>query len=558
MFCSNCGKTLPQDAASCPFCNAAVGESRFEGSPYTSAQPHILPGDDVRGIILNNYTRTTYTRTPDAAEEGETDTRTTYRPNYNGDYIPEEVRRDFDAELSPQPAQPEQPVDAPEEEEDTEPLDIPVPEELSPETASSLKALNDELQMDDLDLSRFKAKPIESSGQSGISDSVSEMIEQLDMKAEKAAADKAEKVEKAAASAAARAEKKQEFGAYDTDVSTAGEGEPTVTETDSADKSLSDVDEFDEIATSSFGPSQLIKAAVAVLLVAALVVGGVLWMRYVRRNTSASPIENVREELYTQGVEMIRSHASTENEQQVLSAFSAAGNDLTALSTSLSTASTEITALLPEEPTENEQLFVRALTQIQRNINNCVTADAMELSASQSVDAAASEERWSVVNNSITMLQNATSASELTAIINGEVVDVAQLQATPSPTPSVNYNTLSKGDKSEAVATMQQRLIDLGYLSDVADGAFGTKTQTAVKIFQQVAGLPVTGVADGTTLNALYADDAPTSTEAAQSAPTPAPESADTQTGTEAGTEAAGEPASETGEAADEAADTAA
>ena len=37
MFCSNCGKTLKPDATSCPNCGAVVGESRFDGHPYTGA-----------------------------------------------------------------------------------------------------------------------------------------------------------------------------------------------------------------------------------------------------------------------------------------------------------------------------------------------------------------------------------------------------------------------------------------------------------------------------------------------------------------------------------------
>ena len=84
----------------------------------------------------------------------------------------------------------------------------------------------------------------------------------------------------------------------------------------------------------------------------------------------------------------------------------------------------------------------------------------------------------------------------------------------------MNYNTLSKGDKSDEVLDMQNRLFELGFLLDDRDGAFGSKTQTAVKMFQQVAGLPITGIADSATLNALYADDAPR-TSNAQPTPTP-------------------------------------
>ena len=57
---------------------------------------------------------------------------------------------------------------------------------------------------------------------------------------------------------------------------------------------------------------------------------------------------------------------------------------------------------------------------------------------------------------------------------------------------------------------MQNRLYELGWLLGDRDGNFGTQTQTAVKMFQQAAGLEVTGIADNATLTALYADDAPT------------------------------------------------
>ncbi|MEE1199010.1 MAG: peptidoglycan-binding domain-containing protein, partial [Christensenellales bacterium] len=83
-----------------------------------------------------------------------------------------------------------------------------------------------------------------------------------------------------------------------------------------------------------------------------------------------------------------------------------------------------------------------------------------------------------------------------------------------------NYNTLSKGAKSDEVLDMQNRLYQLGFLLDDRDGAFGSNTQTAVKMFQQSAGLPITGIADNETLTRMYADDAPR-TEYAQPTPTP-------------------------------------
>ena len=80
MFCSRCGKTLMPEDTQCPHCGTPVGESRFEGTPYTSAQAHILPNTPA-GQASAAYTRTTYTTIPEEQqEEGAVDSRTSYRP----------------------------------------------------------------------------------------------------------------------------------------------------------------------------------------------------------------------------------------------------------------------------------------------------------------------------------------------------------------------------------------------------------------------------------------------------------------------------------------------
>ena len=97
MFCSRCGKTLMPEDQQCPHCGTPVGESRFEGTPYTSAQAHILPDTPV-GQASAAYTRTTYTTMPEAQQQdGAVDTRTTYRPVYDGASAPEEIRKDMRA-----------------------------------------------------------------------------------------------------------------------------------------------------------------------------------------------------------------------------------------------------------------------------------------------------------------------------------------------------------------------------------------------------------------------------------------------------------------------------
>ena len=508
MFCSKCGKTLLPDAVSCPFCKLDVGASRFEGTAYTSAQAHILPGDDVHQVLTKNYTRTTYTRTPEMADRGAPDTRTTYRPTYNGDSVPEDMRRDIDAEKAGQTdigqtmesvvrASVDEPLSAEREEE-----------EISQGASSSLDALDEELTMEDLDLSKFRSKPIESAGQSGISSEVNEMFQAIEEEANRQAARKQAKQQARQIEDIPQDVPTDDLGAVDGET-TPPDGEVIEAVEPETEDVAADIDDFEDERGSGFGLKQILKIVAAVIVVAALVIGGVLWLNYIRSNHSNSPIENVREDLYTQGVALIKEHAQSQTEQQMLDNYTDAGNDLATLSTSLSSMKAQITALTPEDATDNEKLYMQALTRIDNNIANCITSDAMALTLNEANAQEESDARWEVVNNSIAMLQSATSATELTAIINGEVVDVkTAVQATPSPTPAPNYNTLSKGDESDEVMKLQERLIELGYLSDTADGQFGSKTQTAVKIFQQMNGLPVTGVADEATLDALYDENA--------------------------------------------------
>ncbi|MGN1020217.1 MAG: peptidoglycan-binding protein [Aristaeellaceae bacterium] len=79
-----------------------------------------------------------------------------------------------------------------------------------------------------------------------------------------------------------------------------------------------------------------------------------------------------------------------------------------------------------------------------------------------------------------------------------------------------SFTTLKKGDTGDAVAAMQQRLIELGYLSGTADGIFGTKTAEAVYAFQKANGLVRDAKAGTQTLSLLYS-------ATVSSAPTPTP-----------------------------------
>ena len=85
----------------------------------------------------------------------------------------------------------------------------------------------------------------------------------------------------------------------------------------------------------------------------------------------------------------------------------------------------------------------------------------------------------------------------------------------PTPTPTaqpqptaVTYTTLRKGSNGPSVKNLQQALIDLGYLTDKADGNFGSNTHNAVVQFQAVNGLAADGLAGNQTQTLLFSGSA--------------------------------------------------
>jgi peptidoglycan hydrolase-like protein with peptidoglycan-binding domain len=71
----------------------------------------------------------------------------------------------------------------------------------------------------------------------------------------------------------------------------------------------------------------------------------------------------------------------------------------------------------------------------------------------------------------------------------------------PDPPPA---RYLKKGSRGDDVATVQARLIVLGYLSDGADGIFGKLTHAAVVAFQNDQGIKVDGIVGPVTYDHLF------------------------------------------------------
>ena len=71
------------------------------------------------------------------------------------------------------------------------------------------------------------------------------------------------------------------------------------------------------------------------------------------------------------------------------------------------------------------------------------------------------------------------------------------------------YQTFVRGDRDHPmIYALQQRLKELGYYTIKVDGIFGSGTQRAVRDFQHVNGLTVTGKADSTTQRLLHSSAA--------------------------------------------------
>ena len=113
-------------------------------------------------------------------------------------------------------------------------------------------------------------------------------------------------------------------------------------------------------------------------------------------------------------------------------------------------------------------------------------------------------------------VQSAPEAMDILTATPEPTVYVAPATPTPAPTPvptpvptiditpNPAYKTLQVGDRGDLVRAMQEKLIEYGYLSGEADGAYGNQTRMAVEAFQYQHGLSADGIAGRRTLTVLY------------------------------------------------------
>lgn len=473
MFCNNCGKTIKTDVNVCPHCGVELGESRFEGNGYTSVQARFTPGDAKKeDAKYANYTRTTYTSMEDS-DGDDVYARTTYRPVLSeeeakageeaAEQAPESPKKDDEAA---EPETPEMPGLA----EVIEPLKPIVMEGINPEIEEKINRLKEK-----------KGKPL---------------MARLPL-GKKSKPEKAEDDEDDEESAA-------------TDVETIDL------------TSVSDDEDEDEApaAKGARSKGRILGMAAGALAIVLLVIGGFILITYLSREKS--PIAGVSADLHEKGIQLIDTYTGEAYRTEMAAMIS---NEYLENDTSASGSSAKykadqdaISALLPERPAENDQLFVDTLLAVKKQAEGAVATDAMELylrkQGQYTETESMSTAEWLEVQNSVARLKVAVEAQELKGILDGAKVEAAQTVAPSptveaSPTPNV-YMTLKQGDKnSSAVKRLQQRLYALGYLAGTADGDFGAATQSAVKLFQQAVGLEANGIATPEVQTKLYAEDAP-------------------------------------------------
>lgn len=95
--------------------------------------------------------------------------------------------------------------------------------------------------------------------------------------------------------------------------------------------------------------------------------------------------------------------------------------------------------------------------------------------------------------------------------------------AQPTPLTAQNVIVIRSGTRGLAVTNLQTRLVELGYYSITPDGLYNSDDIAAVRQFQRINSLTVTGVADLATQQTLYASYA-LRADAQQSETTPAPQ----------------------------------
>ena len=95
--------------------------------------------------------------------------------------------------------------------------------------------------------------------------------------------------------------------------------------------------------------------------------------------------------------------------------------------------------------------------------------------------------------------------AELEELITDATAKINALTPKRAPDPNKSfYDTYEKGSKGDGVKDLQNRLIELNYMTSAADGSYGNMTAQAVTDYQKAEGLKPTGIADSKTQEMIF------------------------------------------------------
>ncbi len=581
MFCSHCGKSIHAEDVNCPHCGAALGEERFEGNMYTSAQARV-PLDPIErepSDGMSAFTRTDY-MSYDNQPEDDVYSNTTYRPllsdeedagraddaplydedaeeTSDGDYAENEAA--YDDSIEEEAAQPaedtcpgeEQNYDAPEAAGETaRPArqDAPeapkpaaekykmrelAPARISPKVQRYMREMEERRSMksgkvslrDRLGLGKknaaydedYEEPAADIPGYGGEAQGVD-----LDEVAADEAAQAAISADETAydEQAADNAAFSADGAAYDEAAYEDGAYDETLYEEGEAPAEGSGFNfavVLDQLRTN-----RKLQIGLGAVLAVVVLIFGIRYLVYVT-SSLGTKIAGVTHSVYSQGISLITEYSSDTYRDNMVK--SCAVNP-TYAQEEMDKDMAALNALKPETPQENDELFITTLTILHEAVQTVVKADAeAQYNGTSDARAEASQQEWAVVQEGVAQLKNATTVAQLTSLatqVEGAVMPTATPTVEPvvtaTPSPS-SYTTLQEsGGKSEAAKKLQARLIELGYLNDKADGYFGAKTTEAVKKFQTAIGMTADGIATAAVQEALFASDAPSASAPADPA----------------------------------------
>ena len=101
----------------------------------------------------------------------------------------------------------------------------------------------------------------------------------------------------------------------------------------------------------------------------------------------------------------------------------------------------------------------------------------------------------------------ATGADDMPVVTDQPYTDAQQMPTVTDIPYTEEEIAQNEARAEEQIRDIQQRLIDLGYLTGKADGLIGPRTQASLELYQKLRGLPVTGEPDAATTDALSSED---------------------------------------------------